>query len=274
VSFIATKIIAAENVLELKAGVALLKFGYQEFTTDNSILDEESGMLPGIMLAATYHQPAWYSEMSFSYHQAKVDYSGHTRSDIAAQNNLLVSSRSDTAIADTTLIFGKPVWTQFQNRYEIYGGLGYYRWRRYILSSVTDAGLRVAGKLEFYSWFYAIAGIKVPLHETHSRSFNVDFRLTRMLQATLEVDHLGYKNWDKQTLDLGEKWGYQLRLPWHMILESKAVVTFEPYFTVWNIGRSNTLINTVGGVPTNTASTEPRSETRNFGLFVYYHYSI
>lgn len=268
------KAVLAGSDIEFKGGLSLLKFGYQEFNTDNSIMDEESGYLPGIFLGATYHQPDWYAELDFTYYDGNVTYSGYTQSTIAAYDGIAITSKTNTAIADTTLLFGRPLITSAHHEYVVYTGIGYYRWRRNIQSSTTSDGLRVAGILEFYSWIYGVAGIKLPLIETPTSKFQMDFRLTRMLQAQLDVDYLGYSGFDGITLDLDEKWGYQIRFPWTVRFNSDAVITFEPYYTVWNIGRSNVKSLTRAGVATNSTAVEPRSETRNLGIFVYFNYSL
>jgi hypothetical protein len=83
------------------------------------------------------------------------------------------------------------------------------------------------------------------------------------------VDFLGFQNYDPMTLDLAEKWGLRLALPWKLSTQQNYSITVEPYFVLWDIGRSNTQEATINGAGSGNTFVEPRSETRNLGVSVY-----
>ena len=260
--------------IEFIGGGSLLRFDYSEFNTDNSLLDSETGIIPGFIIGATYHQPDWFAQTTFNYHSGDVDYSGHTQSIYIEYDGLPINSTTNTQIADTTFLLGKSFISPYLYEHTLFGGFGYYKWRRHIQPSNLANGTRVAGILEFYSWFYLVAGVSTPVYSDKQSSVELDFRFTHMLQATLDVDFLGYGGYDGTTLDLGETLGYQLRLPWKYIFDQDKVITVEPYYIYWDIERSNVKTLTRNGVATNSTVVEPRSETRNLGVSIYLSFSL
>ena len=266
----AQSVSVAANPLKLMnmaffSGASLMNFGYTEFDTNDAWLDEENGVLPGLFLGGTLYWPNWYVSLALNYHFGEVEYQGQTQSTDPALSGMPISSRSDTDIFDTTAIAGY----QF-SAVTVYGGLGYYFWRRNIQPTMTDNGLPVAGLLEFYSWTYAILGLNTPLTRDEDFHLNLDVRATRMLQANMEVNFLGFGNYDNANLNLGEDWGLRLALPWTFSAFNKdSTITVEPYYTAWNLNRSNVTELTIDGTGTGSGVVEPRSETRNYGVLVY-----
>jgi len=258
--------------LELFAGVSMMNFDYTEFDTNGAWLDDENGWLPGLLLGGTLYWPGnWYASLELNYYFGDVIYEGQTQSDDPALSGLYINSRSDTDIFDTTAIVGY----QFSAA-RVYAGLGYYFWRRNIRPTLTNGGLRVAGMLEFYSWSYALLGFNTPLFVKEDSRINLDIRVTRMLQAQMEVDFLGYGGYDNSNLNLGEDWGLRLALPWTFRLSATndATITIEPYYYRWDLNRSNVAELTVNGVGTGSGVVEPQSETRNLGISVYFRRSM
>lgn len=254
--------------VELFVGASLMNFGYTEFAADDAWLDEENGVVPGLLVGGTLHWSKAYASLAMNYYFGEVEYQGQTQSDNPALSGLPISSVSDTDIFDTTVIAGY----QFSSL-NIYAGLGYYFWRRNIRPTVTSSGLPVAGVLEFYSWSYALLGAKTELWRNWTSQLELDLRVTRMLDANMEVDFLGFSGYDNATLNLGEDWGFRLAVPWtFQFVESESSIIIEPYYTSWNLKRSSVTELTVGGVATGSGVVEPRSETRNFGISIYFRY--
>ncbi len=258
--------------LELFAGASMMNFDYTEFDTNGAWLDDENGWLPGLLLGGTLYWPGnWYASLELNYYFGDVTYEGQTQSDDPALSGLYINSRSDADIFDTTAIVGY----QFSVA-RVYAGLGYYFWRRNIRPTLTNGGLQVAGLLEFYSWSYALLGFNTPLFVKEDSRINLDIRVTRMLQAQMEVDFLGYGGYDNSNLNLGEDWGLRLALPWTFRLSATndATITIEPYYYRWDLNRSNVAELTVNGVGTGSGVVEPQSETRNLGISVYFRRSM
>ncbi len=261
---------AVENSYQVKrveflAGISLMNFGYTEYDVDNAWLDEESGVLPGLLLGGTLYWTNWYASLMLNYHFGDVEYQGQTQSTDPDLSGLPINSRTGTDIFDTTAIAGY----QF-SALTAYGGLGYYYWRRNIRPTTTDNGLSVAGVLEFYSWTYAILGLNVPVVKNEDSHFNLDIRATRMLDANMEVDFQGFGGFDNAMLNLGEDWGVRLALPWTFsAFDENTMITVEPYYSTWNIKRSSVTELTINGQGTGSGVVEPRSETRNYGILMY-----
>ncbi len=251
---------------ELFAGATLMRFDYAEFDSDGAWLDEETGWLPGMLLGATLSWPGqWYVSGRLDFFSGEVGYQGQTQSADPVLSGLPIVSQADTDIIDIVALLGH----RFA-RADVYAGLGYYFWRRNIQPTTTNGGLPVAGVLEFYSWSYFLLGTKLPLLENEDNRFEFELRLTRMLQAQMEVDFLGYGGYDNVYLNLGREWGLRLALPWTLQRFRPGLqLVVEPYYVRWNLGRSAVSELTINGAGTGSGVAEPRSETANYGISVY-----
>ncbi len=256
--------------LEFFGGTSLMSLGYTEFDSNGAWYDDERGLLPGFLLGGSLYWPNnWYASLQLDVYFGDVGYRGQTQSfEFPALSGLPINSRSDANIFDTTAIAGYRF-----SAVTLYGGLGYYFWRRNIRPTSLNNGLQVAGMLEFYSWSYALLGANVPMFRMMSSSVSLDLRTTYMLQADMEVNFLGYGGYDNASLNLGEDWGLRLALPWIFHSFGKGPsITIEPWYTRWNLNRSNAVELTVNGAYTGSQVHEPQSETRNFGISVYFRF--
>ncbi len=255
--------------LELFAGISMMNLGYTEFGADGAWYDDEVGTLPGLLLGGTVYWPNWYASVELNAYSGDVRYRGLTQSfKSASLSGLPINSRSDANIFDTTAIAGHrfPAAT-------LYGGIGYYFWRRNIRPTTINNGLTVSGLLEFYSWSYALLGVNIPIPGVESSHISLDVRAMRMLQANMEVNFLGYGRYDNANLNLGEGWGLRLALPWIVHSSSGGpTITIEPWYVRWNLNRSNAAGLTANGSSTGSAVVEPKSETRNFGISMYFKF--
>ncbi len=256
--------------LELLVGISLMNLGYTEFGSDGAWYDDEIGVLPGFLLGGILYWPNWYASLELNAYFGDVGYRGQTQSfKSPVLSGLPINSRSDANIFDTTAIAGY----QF-SAVTLYAGVGYYFWRRNIRPTTINNGLQVAGMLEFYSWSYALLGIHVPMLSMGTSRISLDVRATRMLQANMEVNFLGYGGYDNASLNLGEDWGLRLALPWTFRSSSSngPTITIEPWYTSWNLNRSNAVELMTKGAYTGSVVQEPQSETRNFGVSLYFRF--
>lgn len=255
---------AKENAINF--GVSLLAFDYAEYL-DGQFLDGETGPLPGVYTSYT-SEISDNSYLTFvgNYHSGQLDYKGETQG-----SALPIKSISDADIIDANFVYGRWLGDLSKSAFpsSLYGGLGYRYWRRNINSTQTPSGNPVAGVLEFYDWFYLIAGVNGHIAKVDQISINYNIRATRMFQAEIEIDYQDFQNRDNNLLDLGEKWGVYISVPIAFKAWNRNI-TIEPYYQQWNIGRSNIEPITSNGVPTGMGVFEPRSETRNFGIFIYF----
>lgn len=257
--------------LELFVGASLMNLGYTEFGSDGAWYDDEIGLLPGFLLGGTLYWSNWYASLELNAYFGDVGYRGQTQSfKSPSLSGLPINSRSDANIFDTTAIVGYRF-----SAVTLYAGVGYYFWRRNIRPTTINNGLQVAGMLEFYSWSYALLGIQVPMLSMGTSRISLDVRTTRMLQANMEVNFLGYGGYDNASLNLGEDWGLRLALPWTFHSSSNgSTITIEPWYTRWSLNRSNAVELMTKGAYTGSVVQEPQSETRNFGISVYFRFLI
>jgi hypothetical protein len=249
-------------------GIDAMRFYYREFDDDDAILNTEKGVIPGLVLNAAFEWETWYTEFNYKYNTGKVEYDGQT------QTGIPVITDTQEDIADVNLIAGRYFGSASYYRSSFYGGLGYYYWERDILPGQTVTGVPVGGLFETYEWSYALLGGKFSLFDSTNKGLLLDLRLQRMLDATMEVDFLGFNNWDNLELDLSEEWSFRIGLPYILSTKDNARLTIEPYLITWFIGRSPDKQITSGGVPTGFIAAEPRSETYNFGLTVKYLFQL
>lgn len=251
--------------LDLGIGVDAMYFDYREFDDNDILLNKEVGLLPGLVLSAKLDWEHWYSELNYQYNRGTVEYDGQT------QTGTPIITDTEEDIIDVSLIVGRYFGGAAAYRSAIYAGLGYYYWERNILPTGTVSGL-----FETYEWSYALLGGKFSLLKSSDTGLLLDVRLRRMLDATMEVDFLGFQNLDNLELDIGEEWSLRVALPYIMTIDQHARFSIEPYLTTWFIGRSPDVEVTSGGLPLPipTVAHEPRSETTNLGVSFKYLYSF
>ncbi len=246
-------------------------FDYREYNGQEILLDKETGPMPGLHLSGAIHRDNWYSELVYEYHLGTVDYDGQT------QNGAPLTTETEEDIVDLSLIVGRHFGSASRHRSAFFGGLGYHYWERNILPTGN-----VAGILETYKWSYALLGMKLSFLKSDKNGLLLDIRLRRMLDATMDIDFLGFvdingNQWDNTSLNLGEDWSYRVGLPYILSLGQNASLTIEPYISTWFIQRSNTQELTSGGQPLQVQRLvihEPQSETTNVGISLRYRHQF
>ena len=248
---------------ELLLGFSLLDMNYKEFRDDGFLLDREDGILPGVAGHLKFPNQSFDSYLYGSYHASTIDYDGQT------QGGLPVQTDTETDIVDFQYYLSE----KSSQKNQIYGGIGYRYWRRDIQSIGN-----VAGILEHYKWFYGLMGVKTRVFKNNNSEILLDFRITHMLKANMDIDFKGFSatgfaSLDDKTVNLGKKTNFRISLPWRKKLENSYTWLIEPYFEQWDIDKSNTvnltengalvILPECGGV---CGVFEPRSETRNFGV--------
>ena len=249
--------------LNLGVGVDAMYFDYREFDDNDILLNKEEGLLPGLVLSATLDWQNWYTEFNYKYNSGTVEYDGQT------QSGTPITTDTEEDIVDDNVIVGRYFDGAAPYRSAIYAGLGYYYWERNILPVGSVNGL-----FEIYEWSYALLGGKFSLLKSSKNGLLLDIRLRRMLNATMEVDFLGYLDLDNLELDIGEEWSFRVGLPYIFSISQQARFRIEPYLTTWFIGRSPDEQVTSGGIPLPILAHEPRSETTNVGISFKYLYQF
>jgi hypothetical protein len=249
---------AAPPTWRMHAGLSIQDFNYKEFADDGTLLDRENGLIPGVVAGFLRTEKEWGVAGDFSYHDGAVDYTGQTNSGIP------ITTRSDARIADLSMrVEHRQIGKADVEYGRLYGGLGLHSWERNVRSTQTAGGAYVSGVFEIYQWWYGFIGFKTDMVAKPSWSWALDARLTRTFDPRVHVDFLGL--YDNTSLDLGPRFGARLSLPWRYALDRVSALSIEPYFERWDLGRSNDMTLTRGGVAVGGIF-EPRSETRSYGL--------
>jgi hypothetical protein len=235
-----------------RIGLSVMEFGYKEFSADGHLLDREAGVLPGVAAALTRTQGYWFTEGELSYYSGQALYYGQT------QSGAPFDTRTGENIQDYELRAGRWFGMRADSDLGIYAGLGYRRWARDIHSR-SD----VNGPSEVYDWWYGSLGTKWIFYKAGKLQGGIDLSLLRTIAPEIKID--SNDTYDNARLDLGERFGGRLSLPWSYRLANETVLGVEPYLEGWDLGRSPiqplTRNSAVAG-----SIYEPRSETRNFGL--------
>lgn len=246
--------------LSFEIGTGLMAFDYVEYDDNNLFLDGESGLIPGVIVKLKTNKRVYY-EWEGSVYYNKIEYDGQT------QGGTPVVTDSDALIIDTHFKIGRNFSPLYEREQKVYVGMGYRYWWRNIRSGQDITGNPVAGIAEEYRWFYALAGYAAHFDVSNNVKFGIDLRLTKMFDAKLDVDFLGFSNFDNTSVNLGNKVGARFALPIEIKM-TQSSITVAPFYEIIDIGRSNDVLVTSGGVATTTSIHEPRSETRNVGVEV------
>ena len=240
--------------VEWQLGGGLMNFDYVEYDDDNVFLDGESGLIPGAIVKLKLQGNKVYGAFNWQLYGNKVEYDGQTQGGVPAKTD------SIAIIFDTDARVGFN-FNEARN-HAIYFGLGFRYWYREILSGRDIYGNPVSGLLEEYYWNYGIAGYEASFAVSEKTSIGFDFRYTKMLNGKMDVE---FGDFDAAQVNLGNEHGIRFSFPVKMKARGGSVIV-TPYYESIDIGKSNTVRLTQGGVLSNTLIHEPRSETRNVGI--------
>ena len=233
-------------------GISAQHFQYTEFNDAGAILDRETATLPGLTLAILSEWNSTYALGEFSYQKGTARYVGKT--------NFGAAHQTDTreTIADAAIQGGHWFTPEWFPRYALYAGVGYHQWQRDIKSTPGVGDL-----FETYKWWYGFIGAKGELFKQEHSDWLLDIRVTQPIRPKMVIDFQGAYAASPE-LNLGERPGIRVALPWRFNQKEGTTLTIEPYFEQWNLGRS-AATPFRSGSRTYTAY-EPESETKNTGI--------
>jgi hypothetical protein len=232
-------------------GPSVMDFDYKEYDNGGR-LDHEHGTLYGLTGGLQAAREALLLEGEISWFGNDVNYDGQT------QDGVPVRTRTDERILDGQARVGWRFRRQDKLQYQLYGGLGYRDWQRDIRSTPAAPGVK-----ETYTWWYALIGGRGLYHVNQRTTWLAEAQLMRPVDPEIEVN---FKNdLDDTRLDLGSKPGVRLSLAWRHELVSGWRLEIMPFYTAWDIGRSQSRSLKQNGVVVGSLY-EPRSETRNYGI--------
>lgn len=243
--------------VEYQLGTGLMDFNYAEYDDNNIFLDGETGLIPGVIQKLKLTSEKFYTEFVGSAYANTIEYDGQT------QGGTPLKTKSDAVIIDTHFKIGSRLSPA--NNHGPYAGIGFRYWLRHIRPGRDINGNAVAGLLEQYHWNYGLLGYTGNFHVSENMTLGFDIRHTHMFNGKMDINFLGYKNYDNSQVVLGNEAGLRLALPIQAKIRSHRLI-LSPYYEILDIGKSNSVRVTVDGVPTNIVIHEPRSETRNVGI--------
>lgn len=220
---------------ELKVLVSLLSMEYVETSRNGSFLDSEKSdydAIAGVELGykmefGSGHGGADVSalEMSLEYLSGDSDYDGYLQS---TTTGALISTYKTTT--KNTIIEPRVRWVETKRgeAYDVgvFVSLGYRDW-------VRDMSGDRYGSKETYRWGYGDVGLRVMVHDG---DWHIGFEgaYRKAFWATMRAEFMGGLDFD-----LGEVWGYEMRVPlvWDVSKSMSVELSYE--FDYWEIGASN-----------------------------------
>lgn len=249
-----SQVLIAEEA-EYQFGGGLMNFKYTEYDDNNVFLDGETGLIPGIVLKRKQNHNHVFTDLVAQLYGNTIEYDGQT------QSGTPVKTDSVAVIFDTHFKLGK----RFAEKHEPYIGIGYRYWYRHILNGRDINGNAVSGLLEEYYWPYTLLGYGVTFNASEKVKMGFDFRYTKMFNAKMDLDYQGFDGRDNLSFNLGNRSGARFAMPIQIKIRKHSLFV-TPYYEIIDIGKSNVVRVTKGGVPTSFIAWEPRSETRNVGI--------
>ena len=244
------------TAVELSASAGLLYFDYQEFDTDGSSLNHETGIIPGLSLAA--HEKAFGFEhtIALTAWQGRVDYQGQTQAGIPHTTN------TDESIYKAHYRFD---WQPENSMGGLYGKVSWQNWDRDIRPANGVSGL-----FERYQWWTLEAGLHADLYQADKHNIFVEFGVLATTNGTVKID-LSNSGYGEPTLDLGDGTGLAVRAGWSRLLNKNNSWSILFDYTRWDFGRSNS--QSLSDGINSIIITEPESLSKQASLrFIYQHH--
>lgn len=241
----------------LSVGGSAQNYGYREVSDSGHLLNKETGGLPGVALSLGYAFDQWQIVGDLHHHRGDVTYEGKTN------NGIPITTRTNQSLSRVSMRAEYWPITVTAVNYALYFGAGLHDQVRDIQPTRASSGAPVSGLFETYQWWLGFLGAKMVMHQSDRVNWQIDARLTSTVKPTVTIDFNG--RFDTTRLELGERWGVRLELPWKYSLSPNTQIMVVPFAEKHTLGRSSTTALTSRGIPTG-AIYEPRSESRNFGF--------
>ena len=228
---------------------SLIHFDYTEFDFNGSVLDKETGWIPGIQFRLTQDFINQLNiELEISTYRGNVDYSGQTQTGLPHH----------TQTNEELFRLGAHLIAPLSPNTNVYLATKYHRWDRNIHSNNGVAGL-----FERYQWWEISAGSRISFWEKDHQAWIADIAILQTISPTIYVD-LSSVDAGSTNLNLGSDTGARLQLMWKTSVEDQYTYGINAFYEIWDFGVSNSQ-NTSGG-SSSLSIYEPESETRHSGI--------
>ena len=165
---------ANSQAMDLRFAAELMRFDYAETDASGNIIDQETGFLPGITVAAQQPYRAIDNVFEFSVYGGEVDYDGQT--------NLGQPHQTTTEESIYRLLY-KLSWSPEDSGGAFYGKAYWQQWDRDIQDNQGVSGL-----FERYQWWTVEAGVQVPLIKDEKRNLLLELGMMTTFNGTITVD--------------------------------------------------------------------------------------
>lgn len=236
-------------------GLLVNQFDYQETEPEGDLINEEEGILPGVIGQLTFKKSPWFGATEFSYLEEDVDYKDH---------RIAQSSTTSTRITRLVGIAGRQWQVSDSVDIDVYAGVGRRDWRRDIHSTTSAVGL-----LEKYHWNYAILGVRPVLNISAKQKVMFDLRLRQVLSGGLDVDIKDNRYGKTVGLELDEGKGIRLSLDWRYRLSSDKEIGIAPYADYWMFDRSPSVVVVNQNTGFSDSLHEPENKTFSTGIMFW-----
>ena len=241
--------------LDLRLAVELMHFDYEETDIAGSILNQETGYIPGLTLAASHPYRSIYNTVEFSVYGGQVDYDGQTQTGQAHQT---------TTEQTIYRILYRLSWSPQNTEGAFYGKAYWQQWDRDI-----QPNNGVLGLFERYQWWTLEAGVQVPLIKNKRRNLLLELGALATNNGKIMID-LTEAGFGYPTLELDNAYGFSGKLKYEILQTGNSSFQFGLQFKRWEFGRSNSEIISNGD--TVIIITEPDSTTMQTTLSASYRY--
>lgn len=234
-------------------GVKLERFHYKETNNRDELIDQETGLLPGLNIGASANCGAWIFSASIEQQRARLEYDGQS------SGGRKIFTRTMENIREVSVQASRRFAISHADDVSVYSGVGYWRWQRDI-----EAVGNVAGLDETYRQrFFYLGGDTTLFRQTQHR-VALDARWLRLLSPTLDVDFKGLYD-TAAGLTLNAQHGWRVSVPWHYRVDEANTWVLAPYATGWrtNVSAAKPLFRK--GVVIGDFF-EPASTTRLYGI--------
>lgn len=235
---------ANSHATDLRIAAELMHFDYKETDTSGNTLNQETGLIPGITLAAALPYRRIDNTFELSVYDGQVDYDGQTQTG---------QSHQTTTEQSIYRLLYKLSWSPLSSNAALYGKTYWQQWDRDIQPSNGVQGL-----FERYQWWTIEAGAQMPFIKNDSQSLLLELGLLGSINGTIMID-LSDAGFGEPVLDLGNSIGFSGELKYEFKQSNNSSLQFGVLFKTWEFARSNSKTISNGG--TTITITEPDSTT-------------
>jgi hypothetical protein len=229
------------------------RYLYYKEIMNNTTLDKDTGWLNGGYFELRGDNEYMFVRIAIDYTMTdSATYSG------ALQNGTPLSMKTRESFSQREINLGYKALNFGAATLSPYAGFGYWHWRR--------GENNLPDYQEDYTWWYVAVGANLACRY-HQWLFGLDGAVEFPFASEMTTSIAGQV--DTASFNIKSRPGFRAALPiQYRIYKDEDMNVFlfgTPYYQRWNIGASDTVVLTQGGVPVATAL-EPKSITEIYGI--------